>query len=159
MRHFARTAQDTEDFGRALARAQPQGAALAVVYLAGDLGAGKTTLARGFLAARGIKADVRSPTYTLTEVYPLEHSTLVHADLYRLQDPEELETLGLRDYAQDGLRVARRVAGARRRAPAGGGPEPLAHRQGRGARDRAGGALAARAGVAVTPGGTLGPAP
>ena len=102
MRHFARTAQDTEDFGAALARAQPQGQALAVVYLAGDLGTGKTTLARGFLAARGIKADIRSPTYTLTEVYPLEHSTLVHADLYRLKDPEELETLGLRDYAQDG---------------------------------------------------------
>jgi tRNA threonylcarbamoyladenosine biosynthesis protein TsaE len=102
VRHFARTAQDTEDFGAALARAQPQGQALAVVYLAGDLGTGKTTLARGFLAARGIKADIRSPTYTLTEVYPLEHSTLVHADLYRLKDPEELETLGLRDYAQDG---------------------------------------------------------
>ncbi len=102
MRIYARTAQDTEDFGAALARAQPAGPALAVVYLAGDLGAGKTTLARGFLAARGIKAAVRSPTYTLTEVYPLEGSTVVHADLYRLQDPEELETLGLRDYAHEG---------------------------------------------------------
>ena len=102
MRHFARTAQDTEDFGAALARAQPQGPALAVVYLAGDLGSGKTTLARGFLGARGITAAVRSPTYTLTEVYPLEGSTVVHADLYRLRDPDELETLGLRDYAHAG---------------------------------------------------------
>lgn len=102
MRIYARTAQDTEDFGAALARAQPEGRDLAVVYLGGDLGAGKTTLARGFLAARGIKADVRSPTYTLTEVYPLAQSTLVHADLYRLQDPDELESLGLRDYAQEG---------------------------------------------------------
>jgi tRNA threonylcarbamoyladenosine biosynthesis protein TsaE len=102
MRIFARTAQDTEDFGAALARAQPKGPALAVVYLAGDLGAGKTTLARGFLAARGISAQVRSPTYALTEVYPLEDSTVVHADLYRLEDPEELETLGLRDYAHEG---------------------------------------------------------
>jgi tRNA threonylcarbamoyladenosine biosynthesis protein TsaE len=102
VRHFARTAQDTEDFGAALARAQPQGPALAVVYLAGDLGSGKTTLARGFLGARGITAAVRSPTYTLTEVYPLEGSTVVHADLYRLRDPDELETLGLRDYAHAG---------------------------------------------------------
>jgi tRNA threonylcarbamoyladenosine biosynthesis protein TsaE len=102
MRIFARTAQDTEDFGAALARAQPKGQALAVVYLAGDLGAGKTTLARGFLAARGISAQIRSPTYALTEVYSLDDSTVVHADLYRLKDPEELETLGLRDYAQEG---------------------------------------------------------
>jgi tRNA threonylcarbamoyladenosine biosynthesis protein TsaE len=102
MRHFARTAQDTEDFGAALARAQPEGPALAVVYLGGDLGAGKTTLARGFLAAHGLAGAVRSPTYTLTEVYSLGESTVVHADLYRLKDPEELETLGLRDYAQEG---------------------------------------------------------
>jgi tRNA threonylcarbamoyladenosine biosynthesis protein TsaE len=102
MRHFARTAQDTEDFGAALARAQPEGQALAVVYLAGDLGSGKTTLARGFLGARGITDAVRSPTYALTEVYPLRAATVVHADLYRLQDPQELETLGLRDYAHEG---------------------------------------------------------
>jgi tRNA threonylcarbamoyladenosine biosynthesis protein TsaE len=102
MRHFARTAQDTEDFGAALARAQPQRPGLAVVYLGGELGAGKTTLARGFLAAHGVTSTVRSPTYTLTEVYPLADSTVVHADLYRLKDPQELETLGLRDYAQEG---------------------------------------------------------
>ena len=102
MRHFARSAEDTEDFGAAIARAQPKGDALAVIYLAGELGAGKTTLARGYLGERGITSDVRSPTYTLTELYPVGGSTVVHADLYRLKNPEELETLGLRDYAQDG---------------------------------------------------------
>lgn len=102
MRHFARTAADTAQLGAALAHAQPPGSAFAVVYLEGELGAGKTTLARGYLEARGVTAAVRSPTYTLIEQYPVEGSTVVHADLYRLRDPEELQTLGMRDYAQDG---------------------------------------------------------
>jgi tRNA threonylcarbamoyladenosine biosynthesis protein TsaE len=96
-------AEETESFGARLARALPQQEGFfAVVYLTGDLGAGKTTLTRGFLRALGIAGTVRSPTYTLVEIYEMSRLTALHLDLYRLADPAELDNLGLREWAGAG---------------------------------------------------------
>jgi tRNA threonylcarbamoyladenosine biosynthesis protein TsaE len=102
MRTRTAAASATEELGARLAAARPAELTAAVLYLAGDLGSGKTTFARGFLHACGVSDTVRSPTYTLLELYAVGALTLVHLDLYRLREPAELEALGLRDFARNG---------------------------------------------------------
>lgn len=86
-------AEATDLLGARLARTRPD---RAVVFLQGDLGAGKSSLARALLRALGVQGTIRSPTYTLVERYPLASGREAwHLDLYRIADASELEYLGL----------------------------------------------------------------
>lgn len=99
VRLTAATADDTRAIGARLAHALSDAGRGEpfVLGLSGDLGAGKTTLVGGLLAALGHVGPARSPTYALIEPYRLDGRDVYHCDLYRLRDPEELEDLGLRD--------------------------------------------------------------
>ncbi len=79
-----------------------------IVALSGGLGAGKTTLARAIIGALGYDGEVPSPTFAIIEVYepPLVRLPLVHADFYRLENPGDVEELGLEDYLADGALIA-----------------------------------------------------
>lgn len=89
---FLPDADATEALGAALAHTRPS---RAVVFLEGDLGAGKSTLARALLRALGVAGAIRSPTYTLVERYPVPGGEAAHLDLYRLAAASELDFLGL----------------------------------------------------------------
>ncbi|MEN8214704.1 MAG: tRNA (adenosine(37)-N6)-threonylcarbamoyltransferase complex ATPase subunit type 1 TsaE [Pseudomonadota bacterium] len=94
--------QQQEAFGAQLAAVLPK---QAVIFLEGELGAGKTTLVRGILRGFGWQGTVKSPTYTILEPYELAQQKLYHFDLYRLADAEELEYLGLRELLGEGLLI------------------------------------------------------
>jgi tRNA threonylcarbamoyladenosine biosynthesis protein TsaE len=91
--------EQQEEVGAALAADCPEGS---IIYLHGDLGAGKTTLVRGFMHGLGHDGAVKSPTYTLMEPYQIGQASFCHIDLYRLADAGELEYLGLRDLMDEG---------------------------------------------------------
>jgi tRNA threonylcarbamoyladenosine biosynthesis protein TsaE len=84
--------RSTLEFGRAFSQVLEPGL---VVWLEGDLGAGKTTLARGILRGLGYKGRVKSPTFTLVEAYSFFKLNLYHFDFYRFNDPRELADSGL----------------------------------------------------------------
>jgi tRNA threonylcarbamoyladenosine biosynthesis protein TsaE len=95
MKRYLPDVEATELFGAELWHSLPK---KCLVFLQGDLGAGKTTLVRAYLRAAGYTGTVKSPTYTLVEEYQVNNQKILHFDLYRLSDPEELEWLGIWDY-------------------------------------------------------------
>jgi tRNA threonylcarbamoyl adenosine modification protein YjeE len=89
----------TEALGARIAAGLETGDAVA---LEGDLGAGKTTLARAILRGLGVSEEVPSPTFTLVQLYETPHLTVRHYDLYRIESPGEIDELGLDDALAEG---------------------------------------------------------
>jgi tRNA threonylcarbamoyladenosine biosynthesis protein TsaE len=99
-----RSRRDTTRLGAAIARVLEPGD---LVVLAGDLGAGKTFLARAIARALGVKGAVTSPTFTLVQEYAIDRAPLLHVDLYRLRESKtplarEIARLGLRERRAEG---------------------------------------------------------
>jgi len=103
--------QATQNFGRSLANALRQtllcdeNAGGILIFLSGELGAGKTSVVRACLRAFGVNGPIKSPTYTLLEPYEISEANqpslkVAHLDLYRLQEPEELDYIGGRDLSE-----------------------------------------------------------
>ena len=95
MSNFLIDSDATEKFGAQLWATLPE---KALIFLHGDLGAGKTTLVRGLLRAAGVTGAIKSPTYAVIEEYSVGERKIFHFDLYRLADAEELEWIGIDDY-------------------------------------------------------------
>ena len=90
-----KTSKETRDLGRKLAESAQRGAVFALV---GDLGVGKTVFSQGFAEGLGIKEPVSSPTFTLVNEYHQGRLPFFHFDVYRLEEAEELETIGFEEY-------------------------------------------------------------
>ena len=95
--------EDTKNLGQEIAKEilKRKDKSAFVVFLDGDLGTGKTTLVKEIIFALGIKEKVKSPTFTIIEPYELNDKNIYHIDLYRINDPTELEIIGLREYLNE----------------------------------------------------------
>ena len=94
---------DTKNLGQEIAKEilKRKDKSAFIVFLDGDLGTGKTTLVKEIIFALGIKEKVKSPTFTIIEPYELNDKNIYHIDLYRINDPSELEIIGLREYLNE----------------------------------------------------------
>ena len=98
-----RSLEDTKNLGQEIAKEilKRKDKSAFIVFLDGDLGTGKTTLVKEIIFALGIKEKVKSPTFTIIEPYELNDKNIYHIDLYRINDPSELEIIGLREYLNE----------------------------------------------------------
>ncbi|MEC7891489.1 MAG: tRNA (adenosine(37)-N6)-threonylcarbamoyltransferase complex ATPase subunit type 1 TsaE [Pseudomonadota bacterium] len=98
-----RSLEDTKNLGQEIAKEilKRKDKSAFIVFLDGDLGTGKTTLVKEILFALGTKEKVKSPTFTIIEPYELNDKNIYHIDLYRINDPSELEIIGLREYLNE----------------------------------------------------------
>ena len=98
-----RSLEDTKNLGQEIAKEilKRKDKSAFIIFLDGDLGTGKTTLVKEIIFALGIKEKVKSPTFTIIEPYELNDKNIYHIDLYRINDPSELEIIGLREYLNE----------------------------------------------------------
>lgn len=103
---YSRSTAETEMAGAALAREILDSGERCFVALEGDLGAGKTAFVRGFASVLSPGSRVKSPTYTIVNEYRRGEVPLFHFDLYRMEDPESLDSIGFDEYVASGICIA-----------------------------------------------------
>ena len=113
---LVRSLAETEELGRRIAARVKRGDAIS---LQGDLGAGKTTLARAILRALGVRDEVPSPSFTLVQEYEAAGARIAHCDLYRIESPMELDEMGMEEALQNGVLLVEWPERAPERIPAG----------------------------------------